>query len=123
MPTLVLMEVVWALAIYLVARKVGAPPRPLTAALVLATAIPPLASGVWATVFAVEPSSLLADGRPKLIVDMLSYFFYMSVVLSLATPILAKGYRIPATAFALPQIPLAWFIGFVGVMQVTGVWL
>lgn len=122
MLTLLLMEAFWAGAIYLTAWKFGLRPRPVIIPLVLASAFPVLAAEVWAMVFRVEPGSATAD-RPDLVVDMLSYLFYASAPLSLGVLAFAKGYRIPATIFALPQIPLAWFVGFLGVMQVTGVWI
>ncbi|TCS10128.1 hypothetical protein [Caulobacter sp. BK020] len=122
MLTLLLMEAFWAGAIYLTARKFGLRPRPVVIPLVLASAFPVLAAEAWATVFRVEPGSATAD-RPDLVVDMLSYLFYASIPLSLGVLAFAKGYRIAATVFALPQIPLAWLVGFLGVMQVTGVWI
>ncbi len=121
--TLFLVEALWGFAIYLVARKAGLQPSPLAAALVLITAAPALTQAAWGVVFAVEPGSPTTADRPKLIAEMLSYLFYASIALSLAAPVLAKGYRVPAAIFALPQIPLAWLVGFLGVMQVTGVWL
>jgi hypothetical protein len=119
---LLFIEAVWALAIYLVAGKLGLRPRPIMIPLVLSPALPLFVAEAWGTAFRVEPGASTA-GRPPLIADMLTYLFYATVAIALLAPSLARGYRAPAALFALPQIPLAWFIGLVGVMQVTGVWL
>lgn len=116
------MEAVCAVLVWGVARMVGVRPRPAVLALTLATAAPAIAAAVWGTAFAVDPGAVPED-RPDWIVKMLSYLFYASIPLSLAAPLLAKGFRASAAFFALPQIPLTWCVGFLGVMQVTGVWL
>jgi hypothetical protein len=119
--SLILIEAVWALVVYLAARWASLRPRPALIALMLASAAPTLIDGILGQVFGVEPSS--PSNAPAWVVPALSVSFYASVVISSAVVVFAKGYRIPAAAFALPQIPLAWVVGFLGVMQVTGVWL
>ena len=121
MLSLVLIEGTWALVLYLAARWAGLRPLPAQIALVLTSAAPPLIDGILGQVFWVEPGS--ASNAPAWVVPALSVFFYTSMIISLAVVVFAKGYRIPAAAFALPQIPLTWMVGFLGVMQVTGVWL
>ncbi|MFZ0270072.1 hypothetical protein [Caulobacter sp.] len=91
--------------------------------LLLLAIAPPLFGAVWAQTFQVEPISVVALPRPAWIADALKYAFYASVVVGLAVPLMAKGYRIPAAAFSLCQIPLTYFVWFVGFMAVTGSWI
>lgn len=121
MLSLILIEVAWALAVYLAARAAGLRPRPAQIVLMLASAAPPLIDGTLGQAFGVEPGS--PSNAPAWVVPALSAFFYASIVISSAVVVFAKDYRIPTAAFALPQIPLAWMVGFLGVMQVTGVWI
>ena len=126
MLTLILIEAVLALvalAVHLWPRRVGLQPRPVQIALLLMSAVPPLVCEIWGRVFGVDPRSPPQVPHPAWVVDALSAFFYASIVIGLAVIVFAKGYRIPAAIFALPQIPLTYFIGLLGVMQVTGVWL
>lgn len=122
MLSLIALEAVWGATIYFLARKKGLRPSLPTLLIYLAPAIPAIVANAWGAHFWVEPGTSTAD-RPAVISDMLSYCFYASIVLSVGAPLIAKGYRIPTAIFALPQIPVAWLVGFLGVMQVTGVWI
>jgi hypothetical protein len=116
-------EVLLALGVYLAARWRGQRPRAILILLLLIAVAPPLFGAVWARTFQVEPISVMALPRPAWIAETLKYAFYASVFVSLAVPLLAKGYRIPAAAFSLCQIPLTYFVWFVGFMTVTGNWI
>jgi hypothetical protein len=120
-PTLILIEVALALAVYAVARWAGLRPRAIQVPLVLASALPPLFDGVLGEMFRIDPGA--QPIHPAWVLSALWYAFYVSIGFGLAAIILAKSYRIPAAVFALPQIPLTWLIGFLGVMQVTGNWI
>lgn len=120
---LLALEGLWGLGVFLLARKLGRRPCPKTVALAFSSALPTIVAATWGIAFAVEPASISTIARPAWIVDSLWYFFYASIALTVVAPLLAKGYRIPAVMFALPQAPLTWFFGFVGTMQITGVWL
>lgn len=120
---LLLVEGFWGLIIYLTARRMGLRPSSATIILAFSSVAPTLTVAAWGQVFAVDPTTVARPVRPKWVVDALWWFFYASIAASCAAPLLARGYRIPAALFALPQIPLTWFFGFIGTMQVTGVWL
>lgn len=121
MLSLILIEAAWALVVYLGARWAGLRPSLAQVALMLASAAPPLIDAILGQAFGVEPGSF--SHAPAWVVPALSGFFYASMVIGAAVVVFAKGYRIPMAAFALPQVPLTWMVGFLGVMQVTGVWL
>lgn len=121
MPTLILMEAILALVIYLAARWFGLRPRPTQILLVLASATPPLFDAALAEMFGIKPGA--RPIHPAWSVGALGGAFYASIVISLTVVVLAKGYRIPAAAFALPQVPLTWLVGFLGVMEITGSWI
>lgn len=120
---LLLIEAVLGSIIYLAAKWSGLRPRLDRIPLMLAPAALPFVGAVWAQVFSVDPNALPANARPGWVVEMFSYLFYASIVAGVAVPVLSKGYRAPSAAFALPQIPLTFAIGFGGVMAVTGVYL
>ena len=121
MLTLILIEMALALVVYSIARWTGLRPRAIQFPLVLASALPPLFDGALGEMFRINPGA--QPVHPAWVLDALWYAFYASIVLGLAAIILAKGYRIPAAMFALPQIPLTWLLGFLGGMQVTGNWI
>jgi hypothetical protein len=119
--TLILIEVALALAVYSVARWAGLRPRAIQVPLVLASALPPLFDEALGEMFRIDPGA--RPIHPAWVPDALWYAFHASIGLGLAVIVLAKGYRIPAAVFALPQIPLTWLLGFLGGMQVTGNWI
>ncbi len=121
MPTLILIEVALALVVYSVARWTGLRPSAIQVPLVLASALPSLFDGALGEMFRIDPGA--QPIHPAWVLDALWYAFQASIVLGLTAVIFAKGYRIPAVVFALPQIPLTWLLGFLGVMQVTGNWI
>ncbi len=121
MLTLILAEGVLALVIYLAARRLGLRPRPIQVPLVLAPALPPLFDQALGEMFRIAPGA--QPIHPAWVLDALWYAFFVSIALGLAAVVLAKGYKIPAAVFALPQVPLTWLMGFLGVMQVTGSWI
>ena len=121
MLTLVVAEAVLAVVIYLATRWIGLRPRPIQIPLVLASALPPLFDEAVGGMFRLHPGA--QPVHPAWVLDALWYAFYASIALGLTVIVLAKGYRIPAALFALPQIPLTWLLGFLGVMQVTGNWI
>lgn len=118
---LVLIEALLGAAIYLMARRFGKRPSLSQISLLFASAAPPLFGGVWGLIFWVEPGS--SAENPAWVVHALSVCFYGSIVATVAAIVFSRGYRIPTAAFALPQIPLAWGVGFLGIMQVTGSWI
>lgn len=121
MLTLVLIEAALALGVYLVARRVGLRPRPTQVPLVLASALPPLFNEIMGQMYRIEPGA--TPIHPAWAPDALWFAFCAGIAVSLATITLARGYRIPAAAFALPRVPLTWLLGLGGVMQITGVYL
>lgn len=121
MATLIILEASLALVIYFVARWLGLRPRAIQIPLVAASAAAPVFDATLDQIFWIEPGA--RPIHPTWVVGALGGSFYASIVISLAVIVLAKGYRIPAAVFALPQIPLTWLVGFLAVMGVTGNWI
>ncbi|MBI1683591.1 hypothetical protein [Caulobacter hibisci] len=119
MLALVLIETLAALAVLLIAHNLGAHPAK---GIVLATpAAAMLAALAWVASFAVAPAS--GDPRPAWTIYVLWALAASAPVISLATIVAVRGFRLLATLFALLQTLLAALLALLGTMQMTGLWI
>ena len=116
--TLLAMEALIAAAFVWLAQRGGATLR--QSLILLALPTPLIVCAIWGAIFWVSPAT---TSRPLWVVDALGVFFFSSIALGVAITVLAKGFRIPAAAFALLQIPATLLIAFFATMQVTGSWI
>jgi hypothetical protein len=116
--TLLAIEALVTAAFIWLAQRVGATFR--QSMILVALPIPLLVCAAWGAIFWVSPAT---TSRPSWVVDALGVFFLTSIALGVAIIVLAKGFRIPAAAFAVVQVPATLLIAFFATMEVTGSWI
>ena len=82
--------------------------------------LPALASGALGEIYRVEPGAI---AHHNWVAELLTNLCWVAVAAVPVSAILARGFRIWATLFALVQLPICYLVGLGAVMSVTGVYL